>query len=115
MRALEVNEKGHLVFGGCDTVELAAKYGTPLYVMDESIIVERCGEIRECFTAKYPTTRAVYASKAFQTLEMCRIVAREGLGLDVVSGGEVFVALKAGVDAGSIIFHGNNKTPQEIR
>ncbi|MCT4595673.1 MAG: diaminopimelate decarboxylase [Anaeromicrobium sp.] len=101
-------------FGGCDTVKLAKKYGTPLYVMSEDYICERCKEIREDFLGKYENTRAVYASKAFLTLEMCRIIEREGLGIDVVSGGELYTAIKAGFPMEKVIFHGNNKTIDEI-
>jgi diaminopimelate decarboxylase len=102
-------------FEGCDTVSLAEKYGTPLYVVSETEIVDRCREIREKFLEKYPNTKAVYASKAFQTLEMCRIVNREGLGFDVVSGGELFTAIQADVPMENIYFHGNNKTVDEIK
>lgn len=108
-----INEQGHLAIANVDSVMLAEKYGTPLYVISETYIVERCGEIRRDFIKKYPNTRAVYASKAFQTLEMCKIIKREGLGLDVVSGGELFTALKAGMDPAFIIFHGNNKSYEE--
>lgn len=110
------NERNrHFIFDGCDTVELAKKYGTPLYVMSESSIMERCQEVREDFLEKYPNTRAVFASKAFQTLEMCRIAHREGLGLDTVSGGEIYTAYKADVPMDSVYFHGNNKTIDEIK
>lgn len=105
----------HFIFDGCDTVELAAKYGTPLYVMSESSIIARCGEIRRDFLAKYPNTRAVFASKAFQTLEICRMVTKEGLGIDTVSGGEIYTAYKAGVPMENLYFHGNNKSLDEIR
>lgn len=105
----------NLMFDGCDTVALADKYGTPLYVVSETEIVNRCREIREKFLAKYPNTKAVYASKAFLTLEVCRIVTKEGLGLDVVSGGELFTAIRAGVPAENIYFHGNNKTIDEMK
>lgn len=115
MREYEVNEKGHLVFGGCDTVRLAEKYATPVYVMDEGLIRRRLEEIRTVFLQPYPNARAVYASKAFQTKEMCRLVTEGGLGLDVVSGGEIYAALAAGVDPSCMVFHGNNKTPEEIR
>ena len=91
MREYVVNAKGNLVFGGCDTVELAREYGTPLYAVDEGYIVERCREIRESFTGRYDFARAVFASKALQTLDVIRIVTREGMGLDTVSGGEVLV------------------------
>ena len=106
---------GRFIFEGCDTVALAEKYGTPLYVVSETEIVDRCREIKEKFLKKYPNTKAVYASKAFQTLEMCRIVNREGLGFDVVSGGELFTAIQAGVPMENIYFHGNNKTVDEIK
>ncbi|MGI6727186.1 MAG: diaminopimelate decarboxylase [Anaerovoracaceae bacterium] len=108
-----MSENNHYIFDGCDTVELAQTYGTPLYVISESYISERCKEIRENFIEKYPKTAAVYASKAFQTLEMCKIMKEEGLGLDVVSGGELFTALKAGMDPSKIVFHGNNKSYEE--
>ena len=109
----EIRE-GRLYFDGVDTTELAARYGTPLYVMSEAMIRERCRLLKAEFLDKYPSTAAVYASKAFQTLDMCRIVAGEGLGLDVVSGGELFAALKAGLSPESIVFHGNAKTPDEL-
>ena len=111
----EYTKAGRLIFGGCDTVELAEKYNTPLYAISEDHIIERCREIHECFLDKYPDTRAVFASKAFQTLEMCRIITREGLGVDVCSGGEMYTAIKAGVPTEQIIFHGNNKTLEEIK
>ncbi|MHC1723082.1 MAG: diaminopimelate decarboxylase [Aminipila sp.] len=103
------------IFDGCNMSEIAAKYGTPLYVMSESSILERCREIREDFLDKYPNTRAVFASKAFQTLEICRMVTQEGLGLDTVSGGEIYTAYKAGVPMENLDFHGNNKTLDEIK
>ena len=109
----EVRE-GRLYFDGLDTSALAAEYGTPLYVVSESMVRERCRLIKSVFLEKFPNTKAVYASKAFQTLDMCRIVAEEGLGVDVVSGGELYAALKAGVDPETIIFHGNAKTADEL-
>lgn len=109
------SEQGKVfIFDGCDTVQLAEKYGTPLYVVSEKYIMERTKEIRENFLEKYKNTRAVYASKAFLNLEMCRIITREGLGLDVVSGGEIYTAMKAGIPMGNLIFHGNNKSIDEI-
>ncbi|QHI72407.1 diaminopimelate decarboxylase [Aminipila terrae] len=103
------------IFDGCNMSEIAGKYGTPLYVMSESSILERCREIKEDFLDKYPNTRAVFASKAFQTLEICRMVTNEGLGLDTVSGGEIYTAYKAGVPMENLDFHGNNKTLDEIK
>jgi len=103
-----------LIFDGCNTVELAEKYGTPLYVMSETAIVEKCKEIRENFLDKYEKTRAAYASKAFLTLSMCKIIEREGLCMDVVSGGELYTAIKANFPAEKIEFNGNNKSVEEL-
>ena len=108
------NKNGILYFSGCEVQKLAEKYGTPLYVVSEDIIRLRCREIRESFLNKYINTKAFYASKAFLTMEMCKIIKEEGLGLDVVSGGELFVALKGGIDSKDILFHGNNKTKEEL-
>ncbi|BEP28640.1 diaminopimelate decarboxylase [Helicovermis profundi] len=101
-------------FYGVDTVYLAKKYGTPLYVMSEDYIIERCEEIKKDFLNKYENTFAVYAGKAFNTKTMCRIIAKEGLGLDVVSGGELFTALSVNFPSQKIIFHGNNKSLDEL-
>lgn len=103
-----------LYFDGCNTVELAKSYGTPLYVLSEIAIVERCREIKETFLNKYERTRAAYASKAFLTLAMCKIIEREGLCLDVVSGGELYTAIKADFPAERIEFNGNNKSLEEL-
>ncbi|NLX61962.1 MAG: diaminopimelate decarboxylase [Tissierellia bacterium] len=105
---------GNFIFGGCDTVELAKKYGTPLYVVNEDYILDRINEIKRDFLEKYANTMAVYASKAFLTKEMARIIKREGLGMDVVSGGELYTAIKVDFPMDKIIFHGNNKTLDEI-
>lgn len=104
-----------LYFGGCDTVELAEKYGTPLYVYSENDIVGKCSEIKEEFTDKYPRTRAAYAAKAFFTLAMADILNKEGMCVDVVSGGELYTALKAGFPVERIEFNGNNKSYDEIK
>ena len=103
-----------LYIDGCNTVELAKEYGTPLYVMSETAIVDKCREIRETFLNKYERTRAAYASKAFLTLAMCKIIEREGLCLDVVSGGELYTAMKADFPAERIEFNGNNKSVEEL-
>lgn len=103
----------HYLFDGCDTVDLAVRYGTPLYVISETEIRNRCEEIRRDFTEKYPGSRAVYASKAFLTLDMARLIKEMGMGFDVVSGGELFTVLKAGADPRGIVFHGNNKSYEE--
>lgn len=104
----------NLLFMGHDTVELANKYGTPLYVLSEDIIRQRCRELKANFLHKYENTKAAYASKAFLTITMCKIIESEGLLLDVVSGGELFTALKAEFPMDRIMFHGNNKSYEEI-
>lgn len=113
---LNVNEKGHLTIGGMDTVELAKEYGTPLYVMDEDLIRKNCRMYKNALEKDYDGRGLVlYANKAFCSLFTCRIAAEEGLGLDVVSGGELYTALKAGFPMERVCFHGNNKTYDEIR
>ena len=108
---LAVNEQGHLTVGGMDTVELAKEYGTPLYIMDEGLIREHCRSFRESMDKYYGGQGLVcYASKAFCCKAMCRIMLEEGLGLDVVSEGELYTALSVGFPAEKLCFHGNNKT-----
>lgn len=109
-----INDRGHLEIGGCDTTGLALQFGTPLYIMDETLIRKRCREYVEAFRASGLSYQVAYASKAFCVLAMCRIVEEEGMSLDVVSDGELYTALKAGFPAERIHFHGNNKTPYEI-
>jgi len=112
-----VGPNGHLHLGGCDAVELARRFGTPLYVMDENVIRSRCREYKVAARRHYPASPGVlpaYAGKAFLTLAMARLVEQEGLGLDVVSGGELKTALAAEFPPEQIIFHGNNKTADEI-
>lgn len=112
---LNVNEKGNLTIGGADTVELAKQYGTPLYVMDEQAVRKACQRFKSSIDKYYGGQGlACYASKAFSCLEMCRIVASEGMGLDAVSIGELYTAVKAGFDVSKIGFHGNNKTDEEL-
>ena len=112
---LSVNEKGHLTAGGIDTVELAKKYGTPLYVMDEQLIRKSCRSFKSSIDKFYGGNGLVcYASKAFCCKEMCRIMKEEGIGLDVVSIGELYTAVKSGFDCDKICFHCNNKTNEEL-
>lgn len=112
---LSVNEKGHLTAGGIDTVELAKKHGTPLYVMDEQLIRKSCRSFKSSIDKFYGGNGLVcYASKAFCCKEMCRIMKEEGIGLDVVSIGELYTAVKSGFDCDKICFHGNNKTNEEL-
>ncbi len=104
----------NFIFAGCDTVKLAEKYKTPLYVMSEDYIKERLKEIKKDFLEKHEKTMAVYASKAFLTKEMARIVKESGIGMDVVSGGELYTAIQVDFPMEKIIFHGNNKTIDEL-
>lgn len=104
----------NFLFSNVDTVELATKYGTPLYVVSEDLIVDRCKEIKKDYIQKFKNTMVAYASKAFLTKEMARIIKREGLGMDVVSGGELYTAIQVDFPMEKIIFHGNNKTREEI-
>jgi diaminopimelate decarboxylase len=112
---LKMNSAGHLEIGGCDTIELVKKHGTPLYVMDEMVIRNNCRMYKEALDKYYDGNGLVlYASKAFCTIAACKIAHQEGLGLDVVSGGELYTAIKAGFPMEKVYFHGNNKTIDEI-
>lgn len=111
---MQINSKQHLEIGGCDTVALAEEFGTPLYVMDEEQVRENCRRYLQAMQKKYPRGKILYAGKAFLVLAMAKLVAEEGLGLDVVSGGELYTALKAGFPAEHLYFHGNNKSRQEL-
>jgi diaminopimelate decarboxylase len=113
--AAGVNDQGHLTVGGCDTIELAATYGTPLYVFDETTVRAKCSEYRRHFEQRYSNTVAIYACKAFTSQALLRLLHEEGLGLDVVSGGEMHVARSAGFPMERVYFHGNNKGEHEIR
>lgn len=113
---LNINENGHLTIGGCDTVELAKQYGTPLYVLDENTIRNTIRSYVNSFKEYYNGNgMPLYASKALSCKELCRIANEENIGLDVVSGGEIYTALQAGFPMEKVHFHGNNKTPDEIR
>ncbi|MCX7923300.1 MAG: diaminopimelate decarboxylase [Clostridia bacterium] len=113
--ALKVNSKNHLEIGGCDCVELVKEYGTPLYVMDEGLIRKNCQVYKNAMDKYYGGNGLVlYASKAFSSMAIYRLVEQEGLGIDVVSGGELYTALKAGFPMDKVYFHGNNKTLEEI-
>ena len=112
---LSVNAAGHLTIGGADVTVLAKEFGTPLYVMDEATIRESCRQFKASIDEYYDGNGlCVYASKSFCCKEICRIVAEEGLGLDVVSGGELYTAHEAGFPMERVYFHGNNKTEQEL-
>ncbi|MBQ8849242.1 MAG: diaminopimelate decarboxylase [Clostridia bacterium] len=110
-----VNEKGHLTIGGMDAVELAKEFGTPTYIIDENVIRANCRAYRNA-AIKYFGADALplYASKALCFTGIYKIAAEEGMGIDCVSGGELYTAKRAGFPAERIYFHGNNKTDRDI-
>ena len=107
-------KNGKLYFDGCDTTELAKQYGTPLYVMSYTDIMSRLDELKRDFTDKYEGARVAYASKAFCTEGMYAVLNKAGACIDVVSGGEIYAAEKAGFPAERVEFNGNNKLPKEL-
>lgn len=109
-----INSLGHLEIGGCDCVQLAEQYGTPLYVYDEWLIREKCRRYMRAFEEIEMPFKIAYASKALSIKAICQIIHEEGLHLDVVSGGELYTALSAGFPSKRIHFHGNNKSEEEI-
>ncbi len=112
---LKINENGHLTIGGCDAVDLAKSFGTPLYVMDEQYIRDMCRVYRDAIANLYGGNGLVlYASKAFSCMAIYKIVEQEKVGVDVVSGGELYTAVKAGFPADKIYMHGNNKLHSEL-
>ena len=113
---LSVNGENHLTIGGVDTVALAKEYKTPLYVIDEDLVRENCRVYKNAMDKYYGGNGLVlYANKALCTLFTCNIAKEEGLGMDVVSGGELYTAIKAGFPMEKICFHGNNKTYDELK
>jgi diaminopimelate decarboxylase len=110
-----VNELGHLEIGGCDVVELAERYGTPAYVYAEDDMRARARTYIEAFQSRTDDFEVIFASKALPLTEAYRVLSQEGLSVDVASGGELYLALKAGVDPRRIFMHGNNKTEAELR
>ncbi|GBR74070.1 diaminopimelate decarboxylase [Candidatus Termititenax aidoneus] len=109
-----ISVRNNLEIGGCDLAALAEQYGTPLYIMDEETLRANCRAYQQAFAENYPNAVIAYASKALAVAGIYRIIDAEGLSVDVVSGGELHIALKSGIDASKIIFHGNNKSPQEL-
>lgn len=111
---MNTNLRGHLEIGGCSAVELASRFGTPLYVLDEDTLRKTIQDYKFQFNSKYENSLVLFASKALSNLAICHILQEEGLGIDVVSGGELFVALKTGFPPDKIYFHGNNKSQEEL-
>jgi diaminopimelate decarboxylase len=110
-----VDEDGQLWLGGCSTCSLVGEYGTPLYVFDQATLQDRCRTYRRVLKEHYPGSGYVaYASKAYLNLALAQLFAQEGLSLDVVSGGELYVALQSGFPSERVHFHGNNKSPEEL-
>ncbi|MHB9037736.1 MAG: diaminopimelate decarboxylase [Armatimonadota bacterium] len=110
----KINSKNHLVIGGCDVADLAAEFGTPLYVMDEKSIRERCRAFKQAFDREYGNADIAYASKAFIVTAMCALVDQEGLWLDVASAGELYTAKCANFPMDRVLFHGNYKSGDEL-
>jgi diaminopimelate decarboxylase len=110
-----VNAQGHLEIGGCDALALAETYGTPLYVLDEDALRARCRDYQDAFATLKPDVHIAYAAKAALNRALCQIIADEGLGLDVASGGELYTALQAGVPPARIHLHGVYKTDAELQ
>jgi len=112
----DVNEKDHLVVGGCDVVDLIEEFGSPLYILDEQTLRTACRQYKEAFERHYPgESLIVYASKAWNCLAVCAIAAQEGVTIDVVSGGELRTAVDAGANPANLYFHGNNKSLDELK
>ena len=111
-----VNDQHRLEIGGCEVTALVEQFGSPLYILDEETLRAACTQYRDAFKRHYPgETQVLYASKAWSCLAVCAIAASEGLGIDVVSAGEIHTALQAGVSPDKIYFHGNNKSREEIQ
>ncbi len=110
----ETGSKGHLIIGGCDTVQLKKKYGTPLYIMDIATIKDQARSYIKNFNFPDVDVDIVYASKAFSCTAMCELMKKEGFGIDISTGGELFIALNSGFPPGKILFHGSNKSLDEI-
>ena len=110
-----MTEAGHLTLGGCDAVELAGEFGTPLYVFDEETLRGQCRAFQEAFGSRYHNSVVAYAAKAYLGRALAGIIAQEGMSLDVVSGGELAVAASVNFPSERMYFHGNNKSEQELR
>ncbi|MBS3679671.1 diaminopimelate decarboxylase [Ornithinibacillus massiliensis] len=110
----QINSLGHIEIGGVDTVELANKYGTPLYVYDVAVIRERCRSFVDTFKQLGVRAQVAYASKAFSSIAILQVIKQEGLSVDVVSEGELYTALQAGINPEKIHLHGNNKSSREL-
>lgn len=113
IKPVTVERKNNLTIGGCDTVDLAKQYGTPLYVIDETTLRSICNDYKNAFK-NYRNIKMMYASKALSNLAIATILNNEEFGFDTVSAGEIYTVYKAGVDMSKVLFNGNNKTRREI-
>lgn len=111
----KINDEGHLVIGGVDILKLKQKYGTPLYIIDIATVKNQCAEYKKNFNFPDMNITVAYAAKAFICTAMCQLISTGGLGLDVSTGGELFIALNSSFPAERIYFHGNNKSEEEIK
>ncbi len=109
-----INAQGHLEIGGCDALDLAREFGTPLYVMDEAVIRDNCRRYRAAFESRYPKNDISFASKAYLNMAICKVIEAEGLSLDVASAGELYTAIKAGFPMSRTLLHGSNKSDAEL-
>ncbi len=109
-----VNAHGHLEIGGCDTLELARAFGTPLYILDEAAVRHQCRALRAAYETRYPNSLMLFAAKALLNMAVARIMDEEGMGLDLSSGGELYTAIQAGFPMERVYLHGNNKAPWEL-
>ncbi len=113
--ASKVNSRGHLVVGGCDIIDLAAEFGTPLYLFDEASLRDKCREFKHEFGSRYADTTVVYSCKAFINKALLLLINEEGVGLDVVSGGELGIARSVDFPMEQVYFAGNNKSREELQ
>lgn len=109
----KINDNGNIEIGGCDLIDLAQKYETPLYVLDEATVRNICRDYKDAFL-KYDKVKMMYASKALCSMATSALIASEGFGFDAVSGGEIYTVYKAGVNMSTVLFNGNNKSYDEL-
>ena len=110
----DLSGDGRLAVGGCDVRDLVAEYGSPLYIYDEATLRGMCRDFVGSFTSEYENTHVAYSSKAFANPAVARIIEEEGMKMDIVTGGELAVAMAAGFPTSRINFHGNNKGREEL-
>lgn len=114
-RTARVNARNHLEIAGCDVVDLAREFGTPLYIFDDAHLSARAAHVRAAFQSRWKNSLVLYATKAYYSPYIARVFDAAGLGIDVTSEGELEIARRVGVSPDKIYLHGNNKTPAEIR